>query len=126
MEHVRPFDLTDAAPRYRCSDHDPGPEFHDLLIAKLASPGDRPKVVHHGVSRGSLWCLVGAGFGITLLTEASIGASFSSVVCKKVRDNAEPTRLSYSAHWRGDNVNPALASFLKILGERYTLPMVAE
>jgi hypothetical protein len=39
-----------------------------------------------------------------------------------VRDGAEPARIGYSAHWREDNHNPALASFLKVLGERYPLP----
>jgi DNA-binding transcriptional LysR family regulator len=29
------------------SRHDPGPEIQDLLLAKLASPGDRPKVLFH-------------------------------------------------------------------------------
>ena len=110
--------------RLLLSRRDPGPEFQDLLIAKLASPGDRPKIVHHDVSRGSLWSLVGAGFGITLLTEASVGASFAGVTYKEVRDSAEPTRLCYSAHWRADNENPALASFLKVLGERYPLPTI--
>ena len=37
---------------------------------------------------------------------------------------AERARLAYCAHWRADNENPALTSFLKILGERYPLPTV--
>ncbi|HKN26628.1 MAG TPA: LysR family substrate-binding domain-containing protein [Roseiarcus sp.] len=104
------------------SRRDPGPELHDLLIAKTASPGDRPKIVRHDVSRGSLMSLVGAGFGITLLTEASAGAIIAGLVYREVRDGAEPARIGYSAHWREDNQNPALASFLKVLGERYPLP----
>lgn len=104
------------------SRRDPGPELHDLLIAKTASPGDRPKIVRHDVSRGSLMSLVGAGFGITLLTEASAGANIAGVVYRDVRDGAELARIDYSAHWREDNQNPALTSFLKVLGERYPLP----
>ena len=45
---------------------------------------------------------------------AICGASFEGLV-------AEPARLAYSAHWRADNEDPALTSFLKILGERYPL-----
>ena len=101
---------------------DPGPELHDLLIAKTASPGDRPKIVHHDVSRGALVSLVSAGFGITLLTEASMGANIAGVVYCEVREGAEPTRVGYSAHWRENNQNPALKSFLNVLGERYPLP----
>jgi DNA-binding transcriptional LysR family regulator len=66
--------------------------------------------------------LVGAGFGITLLTEASAGAILAGLVYREVRDGAELARIGYSAHWREDNQNPALASFLKVLGERYPLP----
>jgi DNA-binding transcriptional LysR family regulator len=65
--------------------------------------------------------LVGAGFGITLLTEASAGATIAGVAYREVREGTELARISYSAHWRGDNQNPALASFLKVLGERYPL-----
>lgn len=110
--------------RMLLSRRDPGPELHDLLVAKLAAPGDRPNIVHHDVSRGSLISLVGAGFGITVLTEASAGAVFAGVMYREVRDGAEPARLGYSAHWRVDNENPALASFLKMLRERYPLPSV--
>ena len=110
--------------RLLLSRRDPGPELQDLIVAKLASPGDRPKILLHDVSRGSLWNLVGAGFGITLMTEATVGANFAGVVYKEVRDSGEPARIGYSAHWRGDNENPTLASFLKILSERYPLPAV--
>jgi len=114
------IDLRDE--RLLLSQRDPGPELQDLLVAKLASPGDRPNIVRHDVSRGSLKSLVGAGFGVTLLTEASAGANMAGVVYREVRDGAEPARLGYSAHWRADNENPALARFLRILGERYPLP----
>jgi hypothetical protein len=30
--------------------------------------------------------------------------------------------LAISAHWKQDNENPALAGFLKLLGERYPWP----
>ena len=69
--------------------------------------------MRHDVSRGSLMSLVGAGFGITLLTEASAGAIIAGLVYREVRDGAEPARIGYSAHWREDNQNPALASFLR-------------
>ena len=66
--------------------------------------------------------LVGAGFGVTLLTEPSAGAIIAGLVYRELRDGAELGRIGYSAHWREDNHNPALASFLKVLGERYPLP----
>ena len=105
------------------SRRDPGPELHDLLIAKVTSPGDRPKIVRHRAGLANLKSLVGAGFGVTVLTEACAGASFTGVIYRELRDGAEPARIGYSAHWRPDNQNPALANILKILGERYLLPV---
>ncbi|WP_158815394.1 LysR family transcriptional regulator [Methylocapsa sp. S129] len=103
---------------------DPGEEFQDLLVTKLASSEDRPRVLRHDVSRGSLKNLVGAGFGVSLVTEAGIGLTFPGLIYREVRDGAGASRVGYSAHWRGDNENPALASFLTLLGERYPLPVV--
>jgi DNA-binding transcriptional LysR family regulator len=105
------------------NEHDPGTEFHDIVVAKFASPEDRPKILRLDVSRENLKNLVGAGFGISLMTEACIGASMPGLIFRDVRDGAGPSRIDYSAHWRRDNDNPALASFLKLLGERYPLPV---
>ena len=105
------------------SRRDPGPELRDLLIAKVTSPGDRPRIVRHRAGLANLKNLVGAGFGVTVLTEACAGASFPGVIYRELRDGAEPARIGYSAHWRADNQNPALANILRILGERYLLPV---
>ena len=102
--------------------HDPGDEFQDLVVAKLASPEDRPKTLRLDVSRGSLEEFVGAGFGVSLMTEACIGANLPGLIFRDLRDGAGSSRMDYSAHWRRDNDNPALASFLNLLGERYPLP----
>jgi DNA-binding transcriptional LysR family regulator len=104
------------------SHYDPGREFEDLLTSKLVSPGERPKIEHHDVSRGIIKSLVSAGFGISLVTESDIGAIFSGLIYRELRDGAGPSRIGYSAHWRADNDNPALASLLKLLRERYPSP----
>jgi DNA-binding transcriptional LysR family regulator len=39
-------------------EHDPGPDVHDLLIAYLPTPGDRPKVVKHNVSQANIKALL--------------------------------------------------------------------
>jgi DNA-binding transcriptional LysR family regulator len=104
------------------SRRDPGPEIQDLVVAKLASPANRPKVVRHDVSRESIKSLVGAGLGIGLTIEASLGADFANVIHREVRDGVGPSRIGHSANWREDNENPALAGFLKLLRERYPSP----
>jgi DNA-binding transcriptional LysR family regulator len=101
------------------SRHDPGPEIQDLLLARLVSPEDRPKVVRHDLSRENIKSLVGAGFGVSLVTESGVGANFAGVIYRAARDGTGPVRVDYSANWREDNDNPALASFLKLLRERY-------
>jgi DNA-binding transcriptional LysR family regulator len=106
------------------SQDDPGPEIQDLLLAKLASPGDRPKAIFHDTSLGNIMSLVGAGFGVSLVRESDIGATFSGLIYRELRDGMGPSWVGYSAHWKTDNDNPALASFLKMLGERYPSPAV--
>lgn len=104
------------------SQYDPGQELEDLLTAKLVSPADRPKIERHDVSRGIIKSLVCAGFGVSLVTESDIGANFAGLTFRAVRDGTGPSLVGYSAHWRDDNENPALSSFLKLLGERYPFP----
>lgn len=101
---------------------DPGRELEDLLIAKLVAPNDRPKIGRQDVSRGIIKSLISAGFGVSLVTESDIGVNFSGLIYREVRDGTGPSRVGYTAHWKEDNKNPALAGFLKLLGERYPLP----
>jgi DNA-binding transcriptional LysR family regulator len=62
------------------SRRDPGHKIHDMVVARLASPADRPKMVRHDISRESIKSLVGAGFGIGLTIAASLGANFAGVI----------------------------------------------
>jgi DNA-binding transcriptional LysR family regulator len=105
------------------SQHDPGSELEDLLISKLVSPGDRPRIERHDVSRGIIKSLISMKLGIGLVLESDIGASFAGLTYRELRDGTGPTHVDFSAHWRADNDNPALDGFLKLLAERY--PQVA-
>ena len=104
------------------SHYDPGRELEDLLLAKLISTADRPKIERHDVSRGIIKTLITIGFGVSLVAESDIGVNFAGLTYREVRDGTGPTQVNYSAHWRKDNDNPALANFLKLLSERYPLP----
>lgn len=103
------------------SQHDPGPELEDLLTAKLVSTTDRPKIERHDVSRGVIKTLITIGFGVSLVAESDVGVKFSGLTYRELRDGLGPSQVHYSAHWRRDNDNPALANFLKLLSERYPL-----
>jgi DNA-binding transcriptional LysR family regulator len=104
------------------SHYDPGRELEDLLMSKLSYPEDRPKIERHDVSRGIIKSLVSVGFGVSLVTESDIGASFSGLVYRELRDGSGPSRIGFSAHFREDNHNPALADLVKLLKDRYPSP----
>jgi DNA-binding transcriptional LysR family regulator len=108
------------------SQHDPGHELEGVLISKLPLPGDRPQIERHDVSQGIIKSLISMRLGISLVMESDIGASFAGLVYRELRDGIRPSYLSFSAHWRGDNENPALHGFLKLLAERYPSPATGE
>jgi DNA-binding transcriptional LysR family regulator len=99
-----------------------GRELEDLLLAKPISIADRPKIERHDVSRGIIKTLITIGFGVSLVAESDIGVTFAGLTYRKVREEMGLSQVHYSAHWRKDNDNPALADFLKLLSERYPLP----
>jgi DNA-binding transcriptional LysR family regulator len=101
------------------SQYDPGQEIEDLLVSKLVSPLERPKTERHDVSRGVVKSLVTMKAGISIVLESDLGATFSGLVYRELRDGTGPSVLSYSAFWQNDNENPALETFLKLLSERY-------
>lgn len=101
------------------SQRDPGPEIQDILLAKLAAPSERPNVISHDVSRENIKSLVGAGFGVSLLCEACIGATYTGVVYREARDGNGSSRISYAAYWHNESDNPALAGFINLLQVRY-------
>ena len=107
------------------SQYDPGRELEDLLNAKLISPSDRPRIERHDVSRGVIKSLISMGLGISLVLESDIGANFSGLVYRELRDGTGPSRIGFSAVWRADNETPALQNFLKLLAERYPLTPAA-
>jgi DNA-binding transcriptional LysR family regulator len=92
-------------------------------MTKLVSPSDRPRIDRQNVSRGIIKSLIGAGYGVSLVTESDVGVSFAGLTYREVRDGTGPSWVGFTAHWNEDNTNPALKSFLALLGERYPLPV---
>jgi DNA-binding transcriptional LysR family regulator len=100
------------------SKYDPGGELEHLMNAKLVATSYRPRIERHDVSRGVIKSLISMGLGIGLVLESDTGANFSGLVYRDLRDGTGPSRIEFSAAWRADNENPAMESFLKLLGER--------
>jgi DNA-binding transcriptional LysR family regulator len=101
------------------SQRDPGSEILDLLTTRLISSEDRPTIIRHDVSLESIGSLVGAGLGIGLTLEASLGANVMGIAHRELRDGTAAVRIGYSANWRADNENYAVSAFLGLLGRRY-------
>ncbi|MGW1419923.1 hypothetical protein ACWAT4_07355 [Bradyrhizobium manausense] len=58
------------------------------------------------------------------MLESDTGANFADLVYRELRDGTGPSRIGFSAIWRGDNESSALKNFLTMLSERY--PLVKE
>ena len=99
--------------------YDPYWEFEDLMTSKLLSATDRPTIERHDVSRSVLKSLVSMKLGLGLMLESDAGVRVPSIVFKELRDGAGASTIGFSAFWREANDNPALASFVRLLKDRY-------
>jgi DNA-binding transcriptional LysR family regulator len=103
-------DLTDE--KFLLSRRGPGPDLRDMLIAKLAAPGGRPRMTYQDVGGEGLLSLIAAGRGLALQCEGAVRAAFPGVVHREVRDGSGPGWVRFSACWKKDNANPVLTLFL--------------
>lgn len=99
--------------------HEPGIELRDLLLANIADISAM-RIVHQEVERDSLLGLIRKGDGLALVYETDAGIGHEDIVYREIKGNGQPERVRYLAHWRSDNVNPALKSFLCLLRKRYS------
>lgn len=88
-------------------------------LCGVTADGTLPSTVRHDVSRLSLLNLVRKGLGVTLLPESDAASLIEGVVSSALKNHGSSVRLRYDAHWRSDNSNPVLASFVAFLRERY-------
>jgi DNA-binding transcriptional LysR family regulator len=108
--------------RFLMSLYDPGPEIKDVLLGKLALPGDRPFIKHVQAHHSAMISAVDGDRGITLACESSSVPPWPNVVFREVRDGNGPTRLGFVAYWRRNNGNPTLKQFLTWLQAHPTVP----
>ncbi|MGV2052448.1 LysR family transcriptional regulator [Agrobacterium sp. 22-209-1] len=98
--------------------HEPGVELRNLLLSNIGDTS-RMSIVHQDVERDSLLGLVRKGDGLALVYETDAGISHSEIVYREIKGKCYSARVRYHAHWRSDNTNPALKSFLCLLRKRY-------
>lgn len=63
--------------------------------------------------------LVGAGAGVSVTLESSVGELHSGVVYRQLHRLGEVVRMPFCAFWRSDNPSPSLSALLHALRERY-------
>lgn len=88
-------------------------------MSKFTDSGDIPNIILHEVGVHKIKGLVSAGLGISVTWESCTGEGYAGIVYRQVHDGSGPSHVSFTAHWRKSNQNPALESFLDILRERY-------
>lgn len=101
---------------------DPGPEIRDILLSKLALPGDRPFIKHVKAHHSAMISAVDGERGLTLACESSSVPPWPGVVFREVRDGNGPARLGFVAYWRRNNDNPILKKFLAWLQAHPAVP----
>lgn len=89
-----------------------GPEIADFIIRQLSDLGFRPRIVVQNVGRENLINLVAKGFGITLTSYATLGASYANVLFVPIGGTTD--LVSSSIMWLASNPNPALKRLLEV------------
>lgn len=116
MPIIRWADL--AGESFMMTHRDPGPDFEHLLLSKLGGR-QHCTILENRVALDRLLSLVGAGLGLTLVSEGATGAAYAGVTYRELHDGEEPVRIHFAAYWREANRNPTLGPFLDLLRERY-------
>lgn len=97
-----------------------GPEIKDYLVRQLSGLGFQPKISVQRVGRENLLNMVAKGFGLTLTTCSTLGATYPGVVFLPIGPAVET--VGSSVVWSATNRNPALKRLLEIsteLAERH-------
>ncbi|WP_245629254.1 LysR family transcriptional regulator [Celeribacter indicus] len=92
-----------------------GPQVQEHIVLRLAGRWHPATVHRFDVERGTLLSMVGQGFGITIVGEATSLLPISDVVFLPIADEPEP--ISFSAIWSPFNRNAAIRNMLALARE---------
>lgn len=96
-----------------------GPQAHEHIARRLGERGLQAKVQRCDVDRCTLLSMVGAGYGVTLVSEATSRIAVSGVAFVPVMDEPEPIR--FGAVWSPYNRGKALRGLLDLACRRATI-----
>lgn len=101
------------------SRRDPGPDLRNIIVQKLAAPGEAPDIAIWDVSSESILAMLEGGRRISVHCESYAGLAYPGVVYREVRDASGPSYIAFTACWQEANKNAALARFLDLLREHH-------
>lgn len=101
------------------SQWDPGLDLRNLILKKLAAPGDAPKIETWDASNENVLGMVEAGLHVSVHCESWTSLSYPGVRFREIRDSSGPSHITFTACWEEHNRNPALARFLETLRQTH-------
>lgn len=91
-----------------------GPQVHDHIVLRHAGRWPAPSILRFDVERGTMLSMVGQGFGITIVGEATALLPTTGIVFLPFIDEPEP--VAFTAVWSPFNRSAALRNLLNLAG----------
>ncbi len=101
------------------SQWDPGLDLRNLILRKLAAPGDNPRIETWDASNEKVLGMVEAGLHVSVHFESWTSLAYTGVRFREIRDASGPSHITFTACWEEQNRNPALARFLDTLRQTH-------
>lgn len=103
---------------------DPGSAFRNIVLGRFSGSGRVPEIRMHRASREAILSVLGAGDGVSIVCESSVGTFYPDVTYLPLAGEQGPALVGYSGYWQADHRNPVLTRFLDFTSRRYALPFV--
>lgn len=94
---------------------DPGLDLRDIIVKKLAAPGDTPRIETWDVSNENILAMLEAGLHVSVQCESWAAANYQGVRFRELHDATGPSHITFTACWHRENTNPVLRRFLEHL-----------
>ncbi|WP_180899660.1 LysR family transcriptional regulator [Martelella soudanensis] len=91
-----------------------GPQAHDHIVLRLTGRWPAPSIIRFDVGHSTLLSMVGQGFGITIVGDATSLLPNSDIVFLPISDEPEP--IPFSAVWSPHNRSTTLRNLLALAG----------
>ncbi len=92
-----------------------GPQVHNHIVLRHAGRWPTPSILRFDVERGTLLSMVGQGFGITIVGEATARLPTTGIVFLPFADEPEP--VAFSAVWSPFNRSATLRNLLTLAND---------